>query len=136
MSTSKISSLLKTSYKNIVEEIKPLIDRYLRHDDPNVSLFGIKLIEREELSASFLVIASNKMLWSFKYEFVHPENWDVHPLQSSAKVVEHDELHSIRQNFTGLQGMTEQEADDASMKFFLDSPTCLQREELKAKIAS
>lgn len=50
-------------------------------------------------------------------------------MQSSAKPVETIELRNLRSNFIEIQGMSEVEADEACLKFFLESTTCLQKEE-------
>lgn len=126
-------ALVDYDYNFILYELRPLIERYFRRENTDLSIFGIKVINRAEDIASLLVLTTKKTLWSFKYNFVNPENWEVHKLQSSAKPVEIVELRNLRSNFIEIQGMSPVEADEACLKFFIDSSTCLQKEE-RAKL--
>ena len=127
-------SLVNYEYSFILSELRPLVEHYFRRSNTKLRVLGIKVIDRSDDIASILVLTSMKTLWSFKYSFSNPENWENHKLQSSAKTVETVELHNLRTNFIEFQGMTIAEADEACLKFFLESNTCLQREE-HAKLA-
>lgn len=123
-------------YNDILNELRPLIDRYFVRYGINVSVTGIKLTNRSNNIAAILALTNKKTLWSFKYSFLNPENWEAHQLQSSAKPIEIVELTHLRSNFIEFQGMTESEADEACLKFFIDASTCLHKEEHEKRLKS
>lgn len=127
-------NLMNYDYTFIMSELRPLVERYFRRSGTDTNILGVKLISRDNNIASILVFTNKKTLWSFKYKFVNPENWEVHKLQSSGKHTDIMELKNLRSNFIDIQGMSEVEADEACLKFYLESTTCLQKEE-RAKIS-
>lgn len=126
-------NLCNYEYGVIVGEMRPIMERYFRREDLNVGVFDLKLIDRSNNIANFLVITTNFQLWTFQFEFSHPDRWEHHELQSSCHPIVQNELEGVRRNFIEIQGMSEIQANAACMKFFSEATTCLEKEE-KARL--
>lgn len=126
---NKDFDLTNYEYRFIMSELRPLVEHYFFRNRNDLSIVGIKLINRDDNVATLLVFTNQRTLWSFKYTFANPDNWEIHKLQSSAKMIEITELINLRTNFIEIQGMSESEANEAALKFFIESTTCLQKEE-------
>lgn len=126
-SNGKSFSLANYGYTYILEELRPLIERYFKRYAKNLHVFGIKIVDRSDDIASILVLTNTLTLWSFKYSFSHPEKWHQHELQSSARLIDASE-HAMCEHYLRIYGRNEVLAGRACYQFYSNSPNCLEKE--------
>ncbi len=120
-------NLCNYGYETIINEMRPIMERHLKREALGIGIRDLKLVDRSDNIADFLVITTDCRLWIFKFKFSHPERWETHKLQSSCRIADERE-HGIRSHFVEVQGMNELQASKACMNFFKEFPTCLQKE--------
>lgn len=78
------------SYQDLADEIKPLVMHKCKAED--IDFADMKIIKFNRKEFHVLVLTCGYKLWKFEFEMLNPERWNVHVIQSSAKVLHIYEL--------------------------------------------
>lgn len=115
------------TYSDVKREIEPIVEKHLSTFDIKLAYLKVTDFSQEHLIV--LAISKDYRLWKLEYTLYNPYKWQKHVIQSSAKLKENSlrELKGVRQTFTEIQGFNEEEANQACLKFFLESKTFCQK---------
>lgn len=81
------------SYQDLEDEIKPLVMHKCKSED--IEFDKMKIIKFNRKEFHVLVLTRECRLWRFEFAMLNTENWKVHVIQSSAKILHIYELLDV-----------------------------------------